>query len=230
MNELLLSAAFVQINTIKGYRCLDDAGKIMNRWDEEFPAKRVGADGLDMSNDGDVLRAIKVTVDRIWLHFVSPQHANSVVKHASVVLAEMCGVMEIQECRRIGMRLQYVRAAPNLSDAVKGLANALLGSEWQEQIEHLSDGRSFTLALGLVDADLHIGFKASTALLNPKLAPTPTETLPRQVVLLDFDLYTEERTSITQLPKFLKRAEKWISQHLPEYTALAYKEAQKNGS
>ncbi len=39
LSDMLLFNVFVQVNTIQGYQYLDDAGKIMNVFDKDFPQK-----------------------------------------------------------------------------------------------------------------------------------------------------------------------------------------------
>lgn len=224
MKDLLLASAFVQVDTIKGYGFLADAGKIMNRWDEEFPMKNIGVDALGMSNEQRVLRELKVTFGRIWLHFVTPESVGFVVRQGSGIVKEICNIMDIRECRRVGVRLQYVREAENLEGAVSALAQGFLGSAWVERIALLGDGRSILVAFGMADGDLHVGFRTSTGKRNPKLIPVTDKPLPADVALFDFDVFTEGRTDVSDMSRFLTKAEKWMSEHLDEYTSVVFKE------
>ncbi len=105
----LLYSTYLQVNTVRGYRYLDDCGKIINKYDREFPNKTWQLQGLALSNPDATLRAINVTVDRIWVQFERPDTLTYAADNGARVIEEICEMLEVNLFSRFGLRAQYLR-------------------------------------------------------------------------------------------------------------------------
>ena len=68
----VLVKGFIQVDPLKGYRYLDDAGKIMVQYDDHFSEMQVGLEGLRMSGSDSPFDEAKVSANQIWCGFTRP--------------------------------------------------------------------------------------------------------------------------------------------------------------
>ena len=109
MNDLMLKAAWCQINTEHGYRYLDDAGKVMNAFAEDFPELAVGLEGLSMKAPGAKLEEVRVSTTAAWASFDRPDTLQYVVDQSWRVFKVVVELIGVQTASRFGMRMHYLR-------------------------------------------------------------------------------------------------------------------------
>ena len=95
MGKRWLTDSYFQANTIKGHRYLDDAGKIMNRWDSEFPNKDVGLQGLSMRNPDALMRELRVDNRTIWIRFSFADRLRQITELSINITTEICEILEV---------------------------------------------------------------------------------------------------------------------------------------
>jgi len=159
--SLIISDAFVQANTIKGFRFLDHAGVIMNRWIEEFPTHQVDPNGLHMEAKDSVLREFRVNTDRIWLRFSFPETVQFVARQAQSMITEICNMLGVKDCRRVGMRLQYIAGVTAPNEAMIQLASKFLLPEWVNSIKTSESTDAFGVIVGFQEGQLKVKIRAN---------------------------------------------------------------------
>ena len=127
MADLVLVNAFCQVNILKGFRYLDDAGKIMNRYDDDFAEKSVGLNGLDMSTKKEdaILREMRVSSRHIWLRFSKPDTYQYVIDHGSSRIREVADIIDVSSASRFGVRLEYLYPVRDAAIATRSAAGAI---------------------------------------------------------------------------------------------------------
>src|SRR3712207_5470602 len=101
MTLMNLFNSYVQVNTIRGNRYLDDAGKIMNFYDDDFPEKEVGLEGLNMKNKESKLRTVQVTTDRIWVHVHQPDTLTYAMDNSFKVVEQISDIIGVTSFKRV---------------------------------------------------------------------------------------------------------------------------------
>jgi hypothetical protein len=206
---------FVQVNTIKGNRYLDDCGKIMNAFDEEFPTKGVQADNfssntLVMVNAEARLRQVKVTTQVIWLYFDTPDTNQYVIDHSTRVIEGICDTIGVTQFNRIAVRSQYIIFDSDFRSLVRrartwsfspALATAMGSSERLGD-----DSEGFQLIYPVISGDMVVNFQLGAAQMEEESREPP---LPKEGLLLDSDVYRNGRFSLAEFRRFARVATSW---------------------
>ncbi|MHB8576345.1 MAG: hypothetical protein ACYDCQ_13550 [Dehalococcoidia bacterium] len=215
LSDFKLLAAFIQVNTRKGYRYLDEAGKIMNYYDERFPQKTVSLQGLFLANPDARLRQIQVSTERVWLYIDEPDTLRYVTDHARLEVENICMLMGVESFKRVGLRLQYLHA---LRQPEKYMAaaqprifsdslNRALASAGAPSLD------TFEMKLTIKQGELNVAVTVSPV----KKAPGAAEAagLPENAVIFDPDIYSEGEITLPEFRRFLRSAEAWIEDSAP---------------
>lgn len=214
MSPDLLVEAFFQASTVKGHRYLDDAGKIMNRWDAHFPEKSVGLDGLIMANADSVFRGLRVDTRTIWIHCSLPDSLNRVVSLAHDTTAEIAKIIEVDQFRRIGLRLQYVYGVQNLENAAQQMAENLFSTSWCNMTDPSFLSRSgFEFMVPLGTEELAANLRVGVVKRDPKVKVK--EKIPETGIMIDLDIIRSQITDIRDLKGILGKAKSLVEDKLP---------------
>ncbi len=218
MANTKLVNVFVQANTIKGYRYLDDCGKIMLAFDEQFPIKGIQGDNLSgqtlsMTNSESPIRQVRVTTQVVWVHFESPDTLQFVIDQSTGIIEKICQLIDVQRFSRIAIRTQHILSDADL-DVLAGKArsyffqpalNQLLGVTSVTSDEAVNGFQfSFPVQVG----DMAVNFQVGTAQLADEGSNTD---YPRNGLLLDSDAYRNGEFSLAEFRRFLRGATSWVS-------------------
>lgn len=210
----LLVDAFFQADTIRGYRYLDDAGKIMNRWDSFFPEKSVGLEGLTMTNKGAVMRQLRVDARTIWLHLHIPDNIQQVESLVHDTATGVSEIIAVEQFRRIGLRLQFVYGVQSADAAIPFVVQNLYGVQWLRKNDLLFwKNKGFEFMVPLPADGISVNLRVSLVRRDPK---TPVrKNIPIEAIMIDLDLFRHEVTDIRDLKGILGKVLIWLDQGLP---------------
>ena len=219
MPSMNLAEAYIQVNTIKGNRYLDDAGKIMNAYDDEFPEKEVGLEGLNMKSGESKVRAVRVTTDRIWVNIHRPDTLTYAMDHAFKIIERISDIIAVASFKRVAMRLQYfvdVGGTQNterlvVDHALSPAASAALGEIWTGERVLLD------LAFRIKHGDLLVNLHVAQSHQDQR-AKTEDE-LPARAIIIDPDIFRLGEFSLLAFRRFLRDAEQWTRSDLQKVVA-----------
>lgn len=217
MSKAILSEVFFQANTIKGNRYLDDAGKIMNRWDSEFPKKDVGIQGLLMSNPDSPFRDLRVDTQQVWVHFCWPVKIKEAIELAGNTVVEIAGLLDVTKFSRLGLRVQYIYECSDMAKAVSKLASGTLNSKWWEEVTANSEKLSLLIQIPVGSTEMPVTLHISAVQRIPTGKSGPK--LPDFALMIDADIHRPIVSHADDLKSFMKKAEQWIEQDLPRIAA-----------
>jgi len=217
MMKSLLIDVFCQADMVKGWRYLDDAGKIMNRWDSAFPDKTVGVDGLTMRNKDEVFETLKVNPLVIWLHFSVPEKLEYVVDVSRSTIEGVSEILGVSQYRRIGLRLQYFHGIERarLGAAVEQVGRNLFASRWGG--DGATSGISpfnFQFIMRVAEEPVEVKLRVGTGRMRPE--SRGATGMPEEGILVDVDLSRQGVLDIADLGGSMKRATDWVAAGLPD--------------
>ena len=208
--QLVLVKAYCQVNTLKGHRYLDDAGKIMNLYDDTFTEKSVGLDGLHMVHKGATLEGLRVTIDRIWLAFAKPDTLQYVFDNASKLTNQVAEIINVTEAERFGLRLEHLYP---IEDTVT--ARAMAAGIFREAL--LPEDMQLSTFEAVVEAhgdDLNVILRVRP--VRRSAEPEEAKALLEFGIMFDADIYRRGKPLlISDLRKFYRAAEGWVKSSLP---------------
>lgn len=224
MAENLLSDVFFQANTIKGYRYLDDAGKVMNKWDSDFPDKTVGVQGLVMSNPSAELRELKVDTKQVWMHYTLPKNIRAVIESTKTITTEICTILGVESFDRVGLRVQYAYGVTDLKESINKIAGKMLNSEWWEKVRKDEDA-GFQVLFPIGTKELTITL--AIAIVKRALKDKEAKKIPENAILFDMDIYHKGKYFLDDLTRFMKLAQVWIETDFPKLQSFLVGEGGK---
>src|SRR5262245_54043297 len=104
--------AFVQCDYLDGYNYIDKAGAILNllvREKKEVPRFQMGLEGLTIFEADDILQEIKISSNRIWLHFVEPKNIGDINTKAHNTISQLIKILKPTLYTRLGWRTYFIR-------------------------------------------------------------------------------------------------------------------------
>lgn len=214
MTRRILADSFFQANTVKGHRYLDDAGKIMNRWDSEFPTKDVGLAGLLMTNPNAMLRELRVDNRTIWIHLSFPEAIKQVVDLSANIAEEICEIIDVKQFGRLGLRLNFIYDLGDSSNMLDTIGSNVFSSEFLQLAKTFGTGSDFDFALLLATKDVSITLRAAT--VKKKREVKLDKELPESGVLLDTDIFREGTSFLDDMKRFSRLAKDWVDDELPK--------------
>ena len=216
MGDLVLVRAFCQLDFIRGNRYIDDAGKIMNEFDGDFPEKQVGVRGLSMTNKDEVLSEVGVSVERVWARFEKPDTLQYVFDQSWKVFKRVCEIIDVTEAKRFGLRLEHLyplhMEGDALANAIRGTATKALGAALVPT--NLGDISSFEATLDSTWRDLGVRLRVTPVrrLVEP---PTP-DGLPAHAIMFDADIHREDAPlPVLDIRKVFREGAQWVAEELP---------------
>jgi len=216
MGDLVLVRAFCQLDFIKGNRYLDDAGKIMNEFEGEFPEKEVGVKGLTMVNRDSPLRRAFVSVDRVWTGFEEPDTLTFVADQAWRVFKTVCEIIEVSEAKRFGIRFEHLYPlrleGDALAGAIRSTATRAVGASLLAAVpENLS---SFEAILDSTWKD--VGVRLQLAPVRRLVEPESPDGLPDHAIMFDADIHREAKSMpVSDARRLFRAGVEWITEEFP---------------
>jgi hypothetical protein len=141
----ILAKAFCQVDTVRGYRYLDDAGSIMNRYADSFSDLTVGLNGLTMTRTTGNPDEIRVTPTQIWLGLDHPDESDVkslLIEHA-LLIASMIGVTS---AKRFGLRTHRLFPVEDRSDHLQYFAKFFPSAAYPAEAEPATFEATFRLS------------------------------------------------------------------------------------
>ena len=197
-----LSDAFFQANTIKGYRYLDEAGKIMNRWDSEFASKDVGVQGLLMQNPDAMMRQLRVDNRTIWIHFGMADRLRQIIELSVNTTTEICGILDIKQFSRLGLRIQFIYDVSDVTGESGQIINKILVPAFQGIIKGGQPQNNFQLAVNTGTQQNPVTLRVATVDKKPE-AKAPSG-FPEHGLLIDADIFQTQTSHLDDLKRFMR--------------------------
>jgi hypothetical protein len=196
--------AFFQASTVRGARYLDDAGKIMNEYGDDYYDTSVGLGGLRLAKPkrNELPDEIAVDMNRIWVACYGEGCIKKVKENAEGITKAVSRYIGVDAYSRLGFRVYYFKKVAN----VKGYVQRLYSTVAATQVQTL---------VGSPDAALEIIFR--TRYLSPPFSiwfgvqplavvrpPEKKEDFASDGVIIDIDVSEDKDSSKRSLsPKHL---------------------------
>lgn len=221
--DLVVANAYFQANLIKGWRYLDDAGKIANRWLDQFTETTVGIDGLIMRNPDATLRELQVSVDRIWLAFSTPDTIRLVCDQSAGICTEISDIIDVGSYKRLGIRLEYLHRMPDIESCQRLASSNLVPDSFRNSLKAMGlDLHSADASMNLYDSKLKARLSIRPARRVRK--PSKPDKLPDIGVMFDIDLYQDERTEKAKILTFVRAVEAWVNENVYRIAEFSLRE------
>ena len=221
MPRRLLADSFFQANTIKGHRYLDDAGKIMNRWDSEFPTKDVGLGGLLMTNPNAMLRELRVDNRTIWIHLYFPETISQIIDLSVNITEEICEIIDVKQFSRLGLRLNFIHDLGDSGNMLDSVGSNIFSSQCLELAKTFGTSGGFDFALALTTKDILITLHV--AAIKKRREAKLDKDLPESGVLVDADIFREGTSYLDDMKRFSRLAKDWVDSELPKMEKILFK-------
>lgn len=185
-----LHTAYVQANTIKGYRYLDLSGVVLNRIGEHYNEVGIDLSGGTLSKPKDDLlpRAIRFSSGHIWLHYSEPESLAQVVDSAPEWIRGIAENLEVTKFSRLGLRIVYFLPSKDWHEDTQGLAQIVspdfLGSKIGpvDDVEDVSFGYGVRIQSGDLIVHLQLGAVRPAGDVGSSVYSAPG-------LIFDIDLY-----------------------------------------
>ncbi len=214
MGKRWLTDSYFQANTIKGYQYLDDAGKIMNQWDSEFPNKNVGLDGLLMRNPDAFMRELRVNDQTIWMHFSLADRLRQITELSINTTIKICGILEIKQFSRLGLRIQFIYAMSDVTGESGQLINRIFVPALQDIIEGGQPQGGFQFAVNAGTQQNPVTLRIATIEKKPEAKSPPG--FPEHGLLIDADIFQTQTSHLDDLKRFMQSVQNWVDDELPK--------------
>ena len=214
MGKRWLTDSYFQANTIKGHRYLDDAGKIMNRWDSEFPNKDVGLQGLSMRNPDALMRELRVDNRTIWIRFSFADRLRQITELSINITTEICEILEVKQFSRLGLRIQFIYDVSDVTGESGQLINRIFVPVLQDIIKGGQPQDSFQFAVNAGSSQKPVTLRVATVEKKPEAKSPPG--FPEYGLLIDADIFQTQTSHLDDLKRFMQSAQNWVDDELPK--------------
>lgn len=110
INQLKTIESFIQADFVKGYKYIDKAGELINRFHEgNIPPKfLMNLDGLVIYHPDPKTKEIKVSPTSFWAHFLSPNSLDQISQLFTKKLIVINDVLQPDGYSRLGWRNYFI--------------------------------------------------------------------------------------------------------------------------
>ncbi len=190
LSKLFQAESFVQVDLVKGYKYIDKAGEIVNKYyDEAAPVFSMGLNGLVIKQPLESIEELKIAPEIVWAKFNKPDSLEQIVDTYSKETEGILEIIEVEDVNRIGWRNYFIHdfTKPEDSDRYfEGLSTFSNGGVKLSQL-------LYTLpASG--DLEARVAIKGVT-----KADETNTKA-----VLFDVDVYKDQGSKAADITRVLK--------------------------
>jgi hypothetical protein len=214
-----LTGAFCQVDTVRGYRYLDVAGKVMNQYGARFREMTVGLDGLRMWGSDDSFVEARASVKQLVAAFTLPPTFDLLEQEMNGYMRDVTGIFEVDHATRLGYRLQFVW--PLDHDRTKDRQELLANIMHVRALAGEHDVGSFNVAVRFEESDYGISLSIATvSRTDTKTSPSDATTdllteLPLSGVLFDVDFSSQGKAlPLLNLRPLLRFGRKWAETRL----------------
>ncbi len=195
VDKCQLRKAFVQANTIKGYRYLDLSGVVLNKIGERYNQGGIDPDGCLLTDPKDSKdpRSIRFTANRIWLHYEPIESLAHVIDTAPEWIESIAKEFLVTRFSRLGLRVEYFAPCADIVRASAELSKKISGDIFQSAISEVGDRDDADVEYRVrVPLDnLTVGIRVATQ----KIARPPQTALdyPSDGLVFDMDIYRKRK-------------------------------------
>lgn len=139
MDTPVLSAAYFQADTIKGYRFWDQTGVVANHYVDRFQTIEYVAPGTLVCarprDPGDDLGEVRVNPHAIWLSFREQSALDDIAREASRQVDWIARACDVSDFSRLGLRVLLLWPANDAQEVVDLLTSTFMQVQrqgWQE--------------------------------------------------------------------------------------------------
>lgn len=107
-----IQEAFVQCDYTDGFAYIDKAGEILNKFvreNDEVPKFEMNLEGLIIQDITEGVPEIKISSNRIWIHFSAPKNLGVISDTSSELIEKVLDILKPTMYRRIGWRTYFIR-------------------------------------------------------------------------------------------------------------------------
>jgi len=221
--DLVIANGYFQASLVKGWRYLDDAGKVVNRWLDQFPDTTVGIEGLIMRNPDAIMREVRVSVDRIWLAFSAPDTVRLVCDQSAKICTEISEIIDVKSYTRLGIRLQYLQATPDVESCERLVTGNLVPDSFRTLLNEAGlNLRSANVNVDLYDSKLKV--RLSVRPVRRIRKPSKPDKLPDMGVMFDIDMYQDQQTERAKISTFVRAVEAWSKENVYRIAEFSLRE------
>ena len=128
--------AFFQADTVQGARYLDDAGKIINAYADNYYDISVGIGGLHLAKpkEDDMPDEIVVDMNRIWIACYGEGSIKKVKENAEEITKSVSRHIGVDSYSRLGFRVYYFKSTANVKEYGQQLYSRIAATELQTMV------------------------------------------------------------------------------------------------
>lgn len=153
LSNLKLLESFIQINFLKGFKYIDKAGEVINRYQNEDGevTYNLSPERLLVLNPTKTIQELRISNVDIWCHFIKPSNLGELIRLFDDEVSELLKITEPENIKRVGWRNYYVIDLNEFKDNLNSLAKIKKGKIQQIQmILDLPNSVESTLFIGLL--------------------------------------------------------------------------------
>jgi hypothetical protein len=215
-NPFEIHAVYIQVNTVKGNRYLDDAGKIMNRYSEDYEETNVDLRGLRFSTprDSESLLPYQLTVDssKIWMTYSHPARILTQATQILSIVRDISQEIGVSSYSRLGLRVQYFWPLELESPLISTFASRSLGESLQPRLQQMSGPIEFITQVRGQEAGTGLTSMVRVQTVRIARPPANLAEFSENGVMFDVDVVSDTVSRIDALRPFLGSASRLIEQ------------------
>lgn len=110
ISNLKLIESFVQMNFIKGFKYIDKAGEIINRYqtDTGSVGYNMSPNRLLLANPTQYIKELRISNIDFWCHYVEPNNLGEISRTYQEEAKAVLAITEIKDINRVGWRNYYI--------------------------------------------------------------------------------------------------------------------------
>ncbi len=226
--------AFFQVNTVHGARYLDDAGKIINEYGDDFQDSSVGLGGLHLAKPkrDELPDEIVVDMNRIWIACYGEGCIKKIKENAPEIIKAISRFIGVDTYSRLGFRVYYFK---NITD-IKGYVKWLYSTVTSVPLQTLVGSSERTLEMGFRIRYLSTPFAINFGIrpIVVRRPPEKTEDFSKNGFIIDIDVSEDKDSSARSLntkyiSNFTKDSSDYVVQRASE-TIKFLRGAEGNGN
>ena len=212
---LVLVRAYCEVLTERGYRYLDDSGRIANRYVDSYDDITIDLSGMRITKKTATMDEIRVSVAQVLISFSMPPTHTLVIDQAWREMSAICEIIGVTSASGFGFRVQFMHPVDEEADLaddplVQAAVAHAVGEPLQLRIGKLKNWQSFT------DWELSSGVMLKVEVGPAKRGEQAVHTLPAGGILFDFD--ARQRRSglaVTDFRAFMRTSWEAMTDALP---------------
>jgi len=196
LNKLKNSEAFIQINTIKGFKYVDKAGEIVNAYhkNNSVPQFQMGLGGLVIEQPKDKIDELKITSLIIWARFSEIDSLDMISNLFSKEAESILKILEVEKISRVGWRNYFVYEFQNKEKQ----------DDYLKKFTVIKDTKPSIIRL-----EIKTGKDFSANLMLQPVIKNDTEKTPG--ILFNIDVFQNKEIEPKDISKLLKEFRQYLA-------------------